>query len=277
MSIQNNMMAVSATRYYNMAINNMSVCMQRLSSGYRINSASDDAAGLCISEKMRSQIRGLETASRNVQDGISLLQIADGGLNEVHSILQRVRELSVQSANDTNTGIDRIDIQVEVDELIKEINRIADQTEFNTKKLLNGDCAGTGDGNPGIRLQVGANEGQAIGIGIGSVKSNVLGIDSLKVTSYTEASDAITKTESAITKVSEIRGRVGAYQNRLEHIVNSLDNTAENLQAAESRIRDINMADAIMEYIKNQIISQAAQAMLAQANKSAEGILKLLQ
>ncbi len=275
MSIQNNMMAVTANHYYSVAVKNMSACMKRLSSGYRINGAADDAAGLCISEKMRTQIRGLEAASRNAQDGISLLQTADGALNEVHSILQRVRELSVQAATDTNTDIDRASVQMEIDEMIKEIDRIGEQTEFNTKKLLNGDLAlATGQE---VRLQVGANSGQYMVLQIDSVKTTNLGIDSLSVATSNDAETSITKTDTAIQRVSGIRGRIGGYQNRLEHVISNLDNTAENLQAAESRIRDLDMADAIMEYARNQILSQAAQAMIAQANKSAEGILKLLQ
>lgn len=276
MSSQHNMMAVTANRYYGIAVKNMSKCMQRLSSGYRINSAADDAAGLCISEKMRSQIRGLEIASRNAQDGISLLQTADGALGEVHSILQRVRELSVQSANGTNTDTDRNAIQAEVDQMLEEIDRISGQTEFNTKKLLNGEYDDESAGTE-MRLQVGANSGQYIGISIGSVKTDNLGIHGLNVSTAEDAEDAIAKTDGAIGKVSTIRGRVGAYENRLEHVISNLDNTAENLQAAESRIRDMDMADAIMEYARNQILSQAAQAMIAQANESAEGILKLLQ
>lgn len=276
MSTQNNMMAVTANRYYGIAVKNMQKCIGRLSSGYRINSAVDGAASLCISEKMRAQIRGLKMASKNAQDGISLLQIADGALNEAHSILQRVRELSVQSANDTNTTTDRDAIQTEVNQLLEEIDRISGQTEFNTKKLLNGDCDETNGGNE-IKLQVGANAGQYIGISIGSVNTTSLGIAGLIVSNHEDASDAITKTEDAIQKVSKIRGQVGAYQNRLEYTISNLDNTAENLQAAESRIRDADIAEEMMNFVKYQIISQAAQAMIAQANQSAKGILKLLQ
>lgn len=276
MSTQNNMMAVTANRYYGIAMKNMAKCVGRLSSGYRINSAADGAASLSISEKMRAQIRGLNMASKNAQDGISMLQVADGALNEVHSILQRVRELSVQSANDTNTTTDRTAIQAEVDQLLEEIDRIADQSEFNTKNLLNGDCD-ENNGGQEIKLQVGANAGQSIGISIESVNTTALGIDALDVTNHEDATTSLNKTDEAIQKVSRIRGQVGAYQNRLEHVISNLDNTAENLQAAESRIRDADMAEEMMNYVRYQIISQAAQAMIAQANQSAKGILKLLQ
>jgi flagellin len=399
MIINHNMNAMNAHR--NMASNTNAAgkSMEKLSSGLRINRAGDDAAGLAISEKMRGQIRGLDQASRNGQDSISLLQTAEGALNETHSILQRMRELAVQSANDTNTSTDRTSIQDEIKQLTNEVNRIATTTEFNTKKLLNGDLQGVsdlkkavqksdgtfGNGNVAIsnasanlsvfkstdvirinfvktvstgatfsantaggvsittvlggidptkvkfsaagkllisdgtnvltinlanakdvrsgdgitisvqafeaaktdsskqvRAQIGANAGQELGIGISDMSSKALGLQktdgtALDVTSQSKASGAVTLINNAIEKVSTERSKLGAFQNRLEHTINNLNTSSENLQASESRVRDVDMAKEMTTFSKNNILTQAAQAMLAQAKSQPEQVLQLLR
>lgn len=359
--------------------------MEKLSSGFRINRAGDDAAGLAISEKMRGQIRGLNMASKNAQDSISLIQTAEGALNETHSILQRMRELAVQSANDTNTTSDRKEIQKEIDQLTAEIDRIGNTTEFNTQKLLNGEKAGLRDaveaeftlqnnsradislatlssgqkgfsgtgtviitktgvdasgkatydvkdpldtlpgvafssgklsasglsgititnidkldtgesvtvsikgadaGNQNVSgslsMQIGANTGQNILIGIEDMRAEAIGVrnasgNTLDVTDAKKASAAITTINNAIETVSAQRSKLGAFQNRLEHTINNLGTASENLQAAESRIRDVDMAKEMMTFTKNNILTQAAQAMLAQANQQPQGVLQLLR
>lgn len=367
--------------------------MEKLSSGLRINRAGDDAAGLAISEKMRGQIRGLDQASRNSQDGISLIQTAEGALNETHSILQRMRELSVQSSNDTNTSDDRAELQKEVQQLKDEVDRIANNTEFNTKKLLNGDLSSsaykeesatvvskTGDfsaviatsatladgdaTNAGVVLtdnsyvvkitkydanndtfsytltdeatgttgaetalsaagagtetlaitgsgisvdfdrgavkvgdsftvvtrkeelsgsskeasfQIGANSNQTLSVGVNSMKTADLHINNVDVSTSERATAAISTLDDAIKNVSAERAKLGAAQNRLEHTINNLGTSAENLTAAESRIRDVDMAKEMMNQTKNSILSQAAQAMLAQANQQPQGVLQLLR
>ncbi|HBJ1652031.1 TPA: flagellin [Clostridium botulinum] len=449
MIINHNMNAMNAHRNMGMNTVNSGKSMEKLSSGLRINRAGDDAAGLAISEKMRGQIRGLDQASRNAQDGISLIQTAEGALNETHSILQRMRELSVQGSNDTNNENDRGQIQKEMDQLRNEIDRISNTTEFNTKKLLNGDSdvksklgtalegnikvtgssdktvAGTefaitkatgatvevtlvasqkneitingktavldltgvtdltkvkiddinkalkgagidsvtaaydstdkitfttkeagsdaklevtakqaiaaavtkgtnakitvdgkeieGKGNTieindeiagakgltidvktavtsatadtgkvtidsvGMNLQIGANEGQNIALSIGNMSSKELGVDSIDVSDAKKSDVAVTTIQSAIDKVSAERSKLGAYQNRLEHTINNLGTSSENLTAAESRVRDVDMAKEMMSFSKNNILSQAAQAMLAQANQQPQGVLQLLR
>lgn len=407
MIINHNMSAANAHR--NMAINtsNASKSMEKLSSGLRINRAGDDAAGLAISEKMRGQIRGLDQASRNSQDSISMIQTAEGALNETHSILQRMRELAVQGSNDTNTSVDRTSIQDEISQLTKEVDRIANTTEFNTKKLLNGNlqgltsakagvldseatfangtvklgtvtnaslatatdvirinitkdtfsdgsslsttgvlstgmfsvstvlgnvnkadilvsggtniviksAGGTGndisialtnaqmkalksgdtitislqkaeaaqtDSSKQVRAQIGANAGQELGIGIGDMGSESLGIrktngDALDLTNQTSSSGAVKLINNAIEKVSTQRSQLGAIQNRLEHTINNLNTSSENLQSSESRIRDVDMASEMTNYSKNNILTQAAQAMLAQAKSAPEQVLQLLR
>jgi len=450
MRINNNLMAMNTHRQLSLGNTATAKSMEKLSSGYRINKAGDDAAGLAISEKMRGQIRGLTQASRNAQDGISLVQTAEGALQETQSILQRMRELSVQSANDTNAGTDRGAIQNEFDQLSQEIDRIADTTEFNTKKLLNGgagvtisssstavtNATGTADTNSGVisitagnttlaskatlvdngttalattatalggvgaitvngtsfsftaldtvqnaldtfnsesvatgvtatwatgtgftftqvnegsdysvtisgasglfgdngtdagsdavldigelggsysasgnkvevtsgnykgleftlsaaadvsitvgannslKMQIGANEGQDMSVSISDMRASALGVKSVDVSGSTSAKTAITTVQSAIDKVSTERAKLGAVQNRLEHSIKNLDTSAENLQAAESRVRDVDMAKEMMEFTKNNILTQAAQAMLAQANQAPQGILQLLR
>lgn len=413
MRINHNIAALNTHRQLSFNNTNASKNLEKLSSGLQINRAGDDAAGLAISEKMRGQIRGLEMASKNAQDGISLIQTAEGALNETHSILQRMRELATQSANDTNTTSDRSEIQKEINSLTSEINRIGNTTEFNTQKLLNGDkatnaqatVAGTdissvfntdlaatsfelngqsvaltdvaaldgsvsafdiddvvtalqsdidavfdgtahngltftveNDGNSlviksdlqgsgssiqikanadtaklgltanattdagstagALQFQIGANEKQSLSLDIADMRANALGIttagtdaklgvtdgtsstikeQALDVSTHTNAAAAVTKIQAAIDKVSGERSKLGATQNRLEHTINNLGTSAENLTAAESRIRDVDMAKEMMEFTKNNILTQAAQAMLAQSNQMPQGVLQLLR
>lgn len=287
MRIANNIMAMNAHR--NLMINNTQIgkSVEKLSSGLRINRAGDDAAGLAISEKMRAQIRGLRMASKNAQDGISLVQTAEGALNETQAILHRMRELAVQASSDTNTTEDRVALQKEMNELIDELDGITDRTEFNTMKLLSGSFTNK-------VLHIGANAQQQMTISIDAVDSEALSVDVMKVdlstfdpndpttfptggiTTQTEADGAIKTIQSALDKVSDTRAHLGAVQNRLEHTIANLDNAAENLQAAESRIRDVDMAHEMMAFTKHQILQQASTAMLAQANLAPQSILQLL-
>jgi flagellin len=408
MRINHNIAALNTYRQLNSASGAQSKSMEKLSSGLRINKAGDDAAGLAISEKMRGQIRGLDMASKNAQDGVSLLQTAEGALNETHSILQRMRELSVQSANDTNTSQDRENLQDEMDQLTKEIDRISQTTEFNTKKLLDGSAGsavtsavqninkndsldstttsvtvlenledsngnslglaaddtieisyvtnnstvttsltltsvtdvddlmgmisegsatlsngeisftattgGTTNAVNGITMtvknsdgvvnqkatnalssfnettaakdlrtdgsvtfQIGANTGQNLNISIENMSASALGVNELGISNQGQANVAIKVIDTAIQKVSAERSKLGSYQNRLDHTINNLGTSSENLTAAESRIRDVDMAKEMMNQTKNSILSQAAQAMLAQANQQPQGVLQLLR
>jgi len=273
MRIQHNMTAANANRQLGVTNGNLAKSTEKLSSGYSINRAADNAAGLKISEKMRGQIRGLEQASTNAQDGISLVQTAEGALNETTSILQRMRELAVQASNDTNVAADRTSIKEEVVELEKEIDRIATQTEFNTMKLLSGGL------KKGLNLQVGANADQNIKFSIGGMKcADIIngGKVSDQLGKYSTATKAITKIQDALEKVTAQRSKLGATQNRLEHTIANADNTSENLTAAESRIRDVDMAAEMVKYSKDNILQQAAQSMLAQANQSTQGVLSIL-
>lgn len=380
MRINHNIAALNTHRQ--LSINNTATgkALEKLSSGLRINRAGDDAAGLAISEKMRGQIRGLEMAQKNAQDGISLIQTAEGALNETHSILQRMRELSVQAASDTNTDADRFELQKEINQLAEELTRIGDTTEFNTKKLLDGNFSGTfhiganagqnmnltisdmraetlnvvaaqavatadagstnmdssnnanltnlkggsykvevaSDGSVSLKAADGTEIGTGaladggtsvditvsntnylvdsnnttitIGIsdtdsGVGSVvtKAGTISINVLEqgqgisVMTQSDADSAITTIQSALDRVSAERAKLGAVQNRLEHTINNLGTSSENLTAAESRIRDVDMAKEMMEFTKNNILTQAAQAMLAQANQVPQGVLQLLR
>lgn len=360
MIINTNVSAMNAHRQLGANQNNMQNSMEKLSSGMRINRAGDDAAGLAISEKMRAQVNGLDQASRNAQDGISLIQTAEGALGETHDILQRMRELAVQSSNDTNTDNDRTEIQNEVNQLRSEIDRISSDTEFNTKKLLTGglggavsqdntqttvlDVAGVAkvatsgakadtytitavadglsmtntagdktqvisntDGaqqlnfsefgisietNGGyaadsalgdvvvtagsLTFQIGANEGQNTQLSINDMSSSGLGVNTLSVATQETADEAITTIQTAIDLVSAERSKLGSVQNRLDHTISNLNNSSENLSAAESRIRDVDMAKEMMEMTKNNILSQASQSMLAQANQQPQSVLQLL-
>ncbi|MFS0788309.1 flagellin [Shouchella sp. 1P09AA] len=340
MIINNNMSAMNAHRQLGVNQGMAAKAQEKLSSGLRINKAGDDAAGLAISEKMRAQVRGLDQASRNAQDGISMIQTAEGALTETQSILQRMRELATQAANDTNTESDRGEIQKEVDELAKEITRISADTEFNTQKLINGDKS------EGVTFQIGANSNQNISISFSDMSADALGVGKQELTAATvdgdnvlqdkngntvatfreaveaneqegieaqaagyysesgalvaaatEAADdnatvngaekldvssresadaAITTIQNALDAVSSERSKLGATQNRLEHTISNLDNSSENIQAAESRIRDVDMAKEIMEFTKQNILSQASQSMLAQANQQPQQVLQLL-
>ncbi|KHF41792.1 flagellin N-terminal helical domain-containing protein [Halalkalibacter okhensis] len=274
MKINNNIQALNSYRnlYQNQA--STSKNLEKLSSGLRINRAADDAAGLAISEKMRSQIRGLKMAERNALDGISLMQTAEGAMQEVHSMLQRMRELAVQAANDTNTDDDRVEINKEISQLIEEIDDISEKTEFNTLNLLNGDG---GAGNLTLFFQIGANGDQSVDFDISKMDSTELGINNISVTDRDGAVEAIDLLDAAIKTVSGQRSTLGAIQNRLEHTINNLQVTHENLTAAESRIRDADMALEMTEFTRNNILNQSATAMLAQANQLPQGVLQLLQ
>ena len=273
MVVQHNLSAMNTNRQMGMVTSALQKSTEKLSSGYKINRAADDAAGLSISEKMRSQIRGLDKASDNAQDGISLIQVAEGALNETHSILQRMNELATQAANDTNTTDDRTAIKAEMDQLYDEIDRIRSTTQFNTMNLLDGNFKNK-------NLQVGALSGQNITINISNMEAKqILGVEktALKVSSNDSAGTSMTKIQSAIKAVSDQRSNLGALQNRLEHTINNLDTTSENTSSAESRIRDTDMAEEMVQYSKNNILSQAGQSMLAQANQQTQGVLSLLQ
>ena len=341
MIVQHNMSALNTNRQLGVTNSSLAKSTEKLSSGYRINRAGDDAAGLSISEKMRGQIRGLEQGSTNAQDGISLIQTAEGALNEVHSVLQRMRELAVQGANDTNVTEDRTAIYEEMEQLAKEINRIGCTTEFNTMKLFASDdqlsaiaedgqsletmsdvakekfdsekmvsLANLGDNK--ANLQVGANSAQSIKFNIGTLDTSKMnfpdmeegneinlakfgedGIEEGTLFNIKDAIDnangdefenvhkaftaAVADIDVATSYVSKSRSYLGAIQNRLEHTIANADNTAENLQSAESRIRDVNMAEEMVKYSKESILQQAGQSMLAQANQSTQGVLSLLR
>ena len=276
MIVQHNMTALNANRQLGITNTNLARSTEKLSSGYRVNRAADDAAGLSISEKMRGQIRGLEQASTNAEDGQSLIQTAEGALSEIHSVLQRMRELTVQASNDTNVSADRKAIAKEVRALTSEINRIATQTQFNTMGLLSG-------GFKNKKLQVGANTNQTISITISSMTAGKLGVSATVIAKVISSSTGkeitklITTVNTAITKVSTQRSALGALQNRLDHTIANADNMAENLQSSESKIRDVDMADEMVSYSASSILQQAGQSMLAQANQSNQGVLSLLQ
>jgi flagellin len=274
MRINQNISAMNTYSRLTAANTAKSNSLAKLSSGLRINKAGDDAAGLAISEKMRGQVSGLNQAAKNAQDGISLIQTAEGALNETHSILQRMRELAVQSANDTNTGADRLEIQKEVTQLIGEIDRIATTTQFNTQNLLDA----TGGTAGAFTLQIGANENQTLTVTIGDMQADALGVDTIDLgVDAATSTAAITIINDAIETVSSERAMLGANQNRLEHTIANLNTTSENLAAAESRIRDVDMAQEMMAFTKNNILSQAATSMLAQANQMPQSVLQLLQ
>ena len=270
MVVQHNLSAMNTNRQMGVVSSSLQKSTEKLSSGYKINRAGDDAAGLSISEKMRSQIRGLNKASSNAQDGISLIQVAEGALNETHSILQRMNELATQAANDTNTSVDRTAIKNEMDQLTSEINRIQSTTQFNTMNLLDGSFSSK-------NLQVGALSGQTIKISVTKMSASNIGVSGLSVSSNVKAGEAMSKIQLAIQSVSSQRSKLGAIQNRLEHTINNLNTTSENTSAAESRIRDTDMASEMVEYSKNNILQQAGQSMLAQANQATQGVLSLLQ
>ncbi|MGF7059785.1 flagellin Hag [Brassicibacter mesophilus] len=280
MRINNNLMAVNTHRQLGITGGYQTKAMEKLSSGLRINRAGDDAAGLSISEKMRNQIRGLNQASANSQDAISLIQTAEGALTETHNILKRMRELVVKAGNaGTLETEDITSIQDEITELNKELSGIAERTEFNGKKLLDGSFTS----GKGV-FQIGANTSQTLKLAIHTSGSNGvsatdLGVNDIKFTSGTPTSinSGLAKVDNAIELISGLRSKLGANQNRLEYTIKNLDNASENLQAAESRIRDTDMAKEMVEFTKQNILQQAAQAMLAQANSQPNGVLQLLR
>lgn len=275
MVVQHNLTAANTNRQLGITTSGLQKSTEKLSSGYKINRAADDAAGLSISEKMRNQIRGLNKASDNAQDGISLVQTAEGALNEVHSMLQRMSELSVQAANGTNDTTDRNSIDDEIQQLKTEIRRVGSTTQFNKMNILDG----TFSTQAKKLLQVGANANQTIQIDIDALQS-VVGSSlkaGLKTETATNAQSAIGVVQNSIEKLSKLRSKLGAVQNRLEHTVANLDNISENTQSSESRIRDTDMAEEMVQYSKNNILQQAGQSMLAQANQANQGVLSLLQ
>jgi flagellin len=265
--------AMTAHRYFTYNNNMAAKAMLRLSTGLRINSAADDPAGLSISEKMRAQIRGLGQAARNAQDAISMLQTAEGAAGSIQDILQRAKELATQAANDTLTPDDRKALNTELQQLLKEIGATAENTEFNTKKLLNHDS----DSSSTIHVQVGPNSGNEMELPTFSLTPDSLGVNGMDILTRENAAKAITIFGRAIDRVSEVRSNYGASINRLEHTIRNLENSQENLMAAESRIRDADMAKEMMNYTKYSMLAQVAQLMMAQANQQAKGLLQLLR
>jgi flagellin len=268
LQINTNVAAMNAYRNLSGTQNAMSTSLERLSSGLRINRAADDAAGLAISEKLRAQSNGLNQATSNAQDGISLIQTAEGALNETHSILQRMRQLTVQAGNDTNGTEERTNISTELTALKDELDRISDTTQFNKQDLLKGSFSAT--------LQVGANSGQTMNVAINASDSTTLGVNALDVTDATKVATSLTAIDKAISTVSTDRAGLGALQNRLQHTINSLSVAAENAAASESRIRDTDMAKEMTSFTRSQILQQAGVSMLAQANQAPQSVLKLL-
>ncbi len=299
MVVQHNLTAMNSNRMLGITTSQQAKSSEKLSSGYKINRAADDAAGLSISEKMRRQIRGLTQASANAQDGISMVQTAEGALGEVHDMLQRMNELAVKSSNETLTSVDRNYIQSEVDALTSEIDRVSDTTTFNEQFLLRGGTTGNDSDQSlelsGVKLQVGSEQGNTITLKISSMSFSAITRDvtgnvskaistngtkrGLLVcgTNGTTASSAITVIKTALQAVSTMRSNLGAVQNRLEHTIKNLNNVVENTTSAESEIRDTDMATEMVKYSNNNILSQAGQSMLALANKNNQGVLSLLQ
>jgi flagellin len=286
MVINHNLSAMFANRSLGVTNDSISRNNERLSSGIRINRAADDASGLAVSEKMRSQIRGLNQASTNAQNGISFIQTTEGYLQESQDILQRLRELAVQSANGVYTAEDRMQIQVEVSALVDEIDRIASHAQFNGLNMLTGRFSrpdGTNSVTASMWLHIGANMDQREQVYIGTITSSSLGIRNpgnlsiMSLESPDDANRAIGTLDTALSKISKQRADLGAYQNRLEHAIRGIDIGAENLQATESRIRDTDMASEMVEFTKNQILTQSGTAMLAQANQRGQTVLQLLQ
>lgn len=285
MVVQHNLQAANTNRMLGANVKAVSKSTEKLSSGYQVNRAADDAAGLSISEKMRNQIRGINQSVKNAEDGVSLIQTAEGNMSEIHSILQRMGELATKAANDVNASVDRKAIQDEIGELAKEIDSISTKAAFNGTKLLNGTFSNK-------QLQVGAVAGENMAITISSMsasrlfgaKGSAIAANTstttggkLNMFSHASASSAMSLITSAIKTVSAARSLLGAKQNRLEYTIDNLENYSENLTSAESQIRDTDMATEMTNYTKNNILQQAAQSMLAQANQSTQGVLSLLQ
>ena len=268
MIIQHNIAAINSYRNLGTNQSNLSKNLEKLSSGYRINRAGDDAAGLAISESMRSQINGLNQATKNANDAIGLIQTAEGALTETHSMLQRLTTLASQSANGTYNSVARGNLQKEVSRLLEEINRISNETDFNGVKPIS---AGT------ITFQIGPTATETLALTTCGMAASDIGINGITVSTLSGGNAAITSIKAAINKVSDYRADLGAAQNRLEHTVNNLKVTSENITAAESRIRDTDMADEITAFTKNNILLQASQSMLAQSNSVPQSVLSLLQ
>ena len=289
MRIQHNITALNSYNKLNTNNNAVSKNLEKLSSGYKINRAGDDAAGLAISEKMRAQITGLETASKNAEDAVSLVQTAEGALTEVHSMLNRMVALATQSANATYNATNRNSMNEEVQQLQSEIDRILSTTKFNGKEIFTASAASakltfqvseTGIGNAQIGISLEIMNTASLGVDSNSVCIGGTTVNfsaTIDATDQTRARNMIDKINCAIDKVSKLRGTFGAVQNRLEHTINNLAVSTENISAAESRIRDVDMAKEMMAYTKNNILVQSAQAMLAQANQVPQSVLQLLQ
>ena len=281
MIINHNISAMFANRMLGIQNNRVADNIEKLSSGLRINKSADDASGLAVSEKLRSQVRGLNQAERNLQNGVSFVQTTEAYLQETQDILHRLRELSVQAANGIYTDEDRMQIQVEVSQLVDEINRVASHAQFNGMNMLTG--AFSMDSDRVMQFQVGANMDQSERVFVGTMTAQALGIQAAQGTTETisistpeEANRSVGVLDAALKAVSKQRADLGAYQNRFEMASVGVATAAENLQAAESRIRDVNMAGAMVEYVKDQILTQAGTAMLAQANTQPQGVLQLL-
>ena len=286
MVINHNMSAMYSQRSTNITNVAAQKNMEKLSSGLKINRAGDDASGLAVSEKMRSQIRGLNKASENAQNGLSFIQTTEGYLQETTDIIQRIRELAVQSSNGIYTEEDRMQIQVEVSQLVAEVDRIASQAQFNGMNMLTGRFAqATGENTPtaSMWLHIGANMDQRMSVFIGTMTAAALGMreigteEVMTIAAPSDANRAIGTLDEALKRINKQRADLGAYQNRLDYAVKGLDIAAENTQASESRIRDTDMASAMVEFTKNQVLTQAGTAMLAQANQSSQSVLSLLQ
>ena len=282
MIINHNMSSLYADRVTNISNESIMKNMEKLSSGERINRAGDDASGLAVSEKMRSQIRGLNQASKNIQNGVSFIQTTEGYLNETTDILQRVRELAVQSANGIYSDEDRMQIQVEVSQLVAEVDRIASQAQFNGMNMLTGRFSQDGEGI--MQFQIGANVDQNTRVFIGTLTASSLGLkgaqggeEQISISTPDEANMTLATIDEALKNVTKQRADLGAYQNRFEMAAKGINIAAENTQAAESRIRDTDMASEMVEFTKNQILTQAGTAMLAQANSQSQTVLALLQ
>ena len=282
MIINNNMSSLYANRVLGISNDSIMKSMEKLSSGERINRAGDDASGLAVSEKMRSQIRGLNQASRNIQNGVSFIQTTEGYLQETTDILQRIRELAVQSANGIYSDEDRMQIQVEVSQLVAEVDRIASQAQFNGMNMLTGRFALEGDGI--MQFQIGANVDQNTRVYIGTMTAHSLGLkgvqgsdEQISISSPDQANLVLATVDSALKTVNKQRADLGAYQNRFEIAAKGINVAAENTQAAESRIRDTDMASQMVEFTRDQILTQARTAMLAQANAQSQNVLALLQ
>ena len=284
MIINHNMSSMYANRTLGVSSDQMMGSIEKLSSGQRINRAGDDASGLAVSEKMRSQIRGLNQANRNIENGVSFIQSTEGYLAETTDILQRVRELAVQSANGIYSDEDRMQIQVEVSQLVAEVDRVASQAQFNGMNMLTGGFAQESVSGRIMQFQIGANVDQNARVYIGTMTAQALGLkgvqgtdEQIGISSPDKANMAIATVDAALLKISKQRADLGAYQNRFEMAANGVNVAAENLQAAESRIRDTDMASEMVEYTKNQILTQSGTAMLAQANSQSQDVLALLR